>query len=129
MSKFKPGDIVYYMDGNTLCQAVVCVEDGRWPLVDLDGNFCIVYNISPEYGTRVWKHHDESQYYCDTVKVKDLHTTSEGLIRSIKSDITEEYLAKIQVLDQYDKGSRQTKQSLSERVRSILQGRDVRENR
>lgn len=126
MSKFKPGDIVYYMDGSTLCQAVVCVEDGQWPLVE-DG-WCLVYNISPEYGTRVWKHHDESQHYCDMVRLEDLHSTPEDLISTIKSDITADYMAKIQVLDSYNKGSRDARQSLAGKIKAILLGRSVKDD-
>jgi len=125
MSKFKPGDIVYYMDGSTLCQAVVCIEDGCWPLVDLDGKWCVVYNISPDHGTRVWKHHDESQYYCDHVETAKLHKTPEALIGSIKSGLKKEYDKKIKVLDAYNTGSREQKQTLSDKVRAILLGRDV----
>ena len=123
MSKFNPGDTVYYMDGNTLCQAIVCVEDGQWPLVE-DG-FCVVYNISPEYGTRRFKHSDERQYYCDIAETSKLYKSPEELINAIKSDLKKEYDKKNQILDSYKTGNRKTKQSLAGVVRNIIIGRNV----
>ena len=125
MSKFKPGDIVYYMDGCTLCQAVVCVEDGQWPIVP-DG-YCSIYNISPTYGTRGCKHREEASQFCDVIEKKRLYTSAENLISAIKSDLKQEYDKKIRVLDEYNKGSAEQKQSLAKRVEDILLGRDVKE--
>ena len=123
MSKFKPGDIVYYMDHDILCQAVVCVEDDKWPQVP-DG-YCFVYNISPEYGTRVWKHHDESERYCDMVPTDELHSSPEELINDVKDTLKHEYDKKINVLDAYVKGNTKQKQSLAEKVKEIIFGYNI----
>ena len=93
MSKFKPGDIVFWMDGNVLCQSVVCVEDGRWPTVP--EGYCIVYNISPDYGTRQFSHQADSSRYCDLVQAKDLYSSSDALIESIKDNLRDEYVRKL----------------------------------
>ena len=123
MSKFKPGDIVFWMDGNVLCQSVVCVEDGRWPTVP--EGYCIVYNISPDYGTRQFSHHDDSSRYCDLVQAKDLYPSSDALIESIKDNLRDEYIRKLDVLDSYLKGNTKQKQSLAGKVGKILLGRRV----
>ena len=123
MSKFKPGDIVYYMDGNALCQAVVCVEDDNWPIVE-DG-WCYVFNIAPTYGSRQWSHREDSSRYCDLINIKELYTSPKALIEAIKDTLRDEYVKKLDVLDSYIKGSAKKKQSLSGMVQDIILGRGV----
>ena len=123
MSKFKPGDIVFWMDGNVLCQSVVCVEDGRWTTVP--EGYCIVYNISPDYGTRQFSHQADSSRYCDLVQAQDLYPSADALIESIKDNLRDEYVRKLDVLDSYRKGNTKQKQSLADKVGKILLGRKV----
>jgi hypothetical protein len=123
MSKFKPGDIVHYMDGDILCQGVICVEDDKWPLVP-DG-YCFVYPISPEYGTREWKHKEDNERYCDMIPVENLYSSPEDLISHIKGNLKHEYDKKINVLDAYVKGSTKQKQTLAEKVREIFLGYNI----
>ena len=120
MSKFKPGDIVYYMDGNVLRQAVVCVGDDTWPVVP-DG-FCYVYNISPQYGEVGCT---DGSRRCTMVETRNLYLNTNRLISAIKSSLKKEYDKKVQVLDTYNKGSTEKKKSLANTVHDILLGRDV----
>lgn len=122
MNKFKPGDTVYYMDGSVLRQAVVCVGDDTWPVVP-DG-FCYVYNISPQYGEvgRI-----DGSRSCSMVETRNLYHDTDRLISDIKSSLKKEYDKAVQVLDTYNKGSVEQKQSLADKVKDILLGRDIKE--